>query len=46
VTLTLRRAQGRCPGDWNQDPFDVLDDEREVCLYRINAATEIWRTSK
>jgi hypothetical protein len=42
--LALRRTQGHPSGDGNPDDFDVLDDWREVGrIYRINAATEIWR---
>jgi hypothetical protein len=36
--LVLRRAQGHCPGDWNQDDFDVLDARgwhlQDQCRYR------------
>ena len=32
-TLTLLRASKRRPGDWSDDDFDVVDDER--CVGRI-----------
>jgi hypothetical protein len=43
VTLILRGAQGRRPGTWGPDDYDVFDGNREVGrIRRMDAATELW----